>query len=134
MNNHSFILLYKCTDKFPDDDKKKAEGNLRMEKINRAFYCLGDDDRKRRYDQYGEQGVGTSASSEEQIKNAGSPMGGFGGGGGGQSVDVNDISDIFDAFFGGAQGGGSRGGARGGTAQQRQRNANAPIAGKSIEE
>jgi hypothetical protein len=117
-------------DKFPDDDKKKAEGNQRMEKINRAWYCLGDDDRKRRYDQYGEGGVGTSASSEEQIKNAGSPMGqgGFGGGGG-QSVDVNDISDIFDAFFGGAQGGQRGGGGGQRQSQQRTRNANAPVAG-----
>ena len=112
-------------DKFPDDEKKKAEGNLRMEKINRAWYCLGDDDRKRRYDQFGEQGVGSSASSEEQIKAAGSPMGGgFGGRGGG--VDSSDVSDIFDAFFGGVSGRG------GGGAQQRQRNANAPIAGKEI--
>lgn len=103
-------------DKFPDDDKKKAEGNLRMEKINRAWYCLGEDDRRRRYDQFGEQGVGSSASSEEQIKAAGSPMGG--GGFGGQT---SDMSDIFDAFFGGVSG---RGGG-----QQRQRNANAPTAG-----
>ena len=106
-------------DKFPDDEKKKAEGNLRMEKINRAWYCLGEDDRKRRYDQFGEQGVGSSASSEEQIKAAGSPMGagGFGGRGGQQS----DMSDIFDAFFGGVSG---RGGG-----QRQQRNPNAPIAG-----
>jgi len=124
-------------DKFPDDDVKKEEGNQRMEKINRAWYCLGDEDRRRRYDQYGEEGVGSSASSEEQIKAAGSPMGqgGFGGGGG-QSVDVNDISDIFDAFFGGVSGGGGqRGGGqqRGGQQQQRQRNANAPIAGEDMQ-
>ena len=109
-------------DKFPDDDVKKAEGNLRMEKINRAWYCLGDDDRKRRYDQFGEQGVGSSASSEEQIKAAGSPMGG-GFGGQGRGVDQNDVSDIFDAFFSGVSGRG------GGSAQQRNRNPNAVIAG-----
>jgi molecular chaperone DnaJ len=112
-------------DKFPDDEKKKAEGNLRMEKINRAWYCLGDDDRKRRYDQFGEQGVGSSASSEEQIKAAGSPMGG-GFGGQGRGVDQSDVSDIFDAFFSGVSGRG------GGGAQQRQRNANAPIAGTNM--
>lgn len=122
-------------DKFPDDEKKKAEGNLRMEKINRAWYCLGDDDRKRRYDQFGEQGVGSSASSEEQIKAAGSPMGGgFGGGGGrGGAVDVNDISDIFDSFFGGAGGGGG-GFSRGGQQQrQKPRNVNAPVAGRQLQ-
>ena len=121
-------------DKFPDDDVKKAEGNLRMEKINRAWYCLGDDDRKRRYDQYGEQGVGSSASSEEQIKAAGSPMGGGFGGGRGGAVDVNDISDIFDSFFGGSGGGGGGGFGRGGGQQQRQkpRNVNAPVAGTTF--
>jgi len=67
-------------DKFPDDEAKKIEGGKRMEAINRAWFCLGDDDRKRRYDQYGEAGVGTSAASEEQLKAAGGPgMGGFGG-------------------------------------------------------
>ncbi len=62
-------------------------------------------DRRRRYDQFGEQGVGTSAASEEQLKaNGGFSGGGFGGAGGG-AVDVQDISDIFDAFFGGSVGG-----------------------------
>ena len=75
-----------------------------MEKINRAYFCLEEDERRKRYDQFGEQGVGTSAASEEQMKAAGGPgFGGFGGAGG-QAVDVQDISDIFDAFFGG-QGG-----------------------------
>lgn len=122
-------------DKFPDDDKKKAEGNLRMEKINRAWYCLGDDDRKRRYDQFGEQGVGSSASSEEQIKAAGSPMssGGFGGGQGSGAVDVNDISDIFDAFFGGSEGGRAGGGfGRGQQQRQKPRNMNVPVAGTTF--
>ena len=47
-------------DKFPDDEAKRKEGGIRMEAINRAWYCLGDEDRRRRYDQYGEAGVGTS--------------------------------------------------------------------------
>jgi len=104
-----------------------------MEKINRAYYVLSDDDRKRRYEQFGEQGVGTSASSEEQLKAAGGPggmRGGFGGGMDG-SVDVQDISDIFETFFGGS--GGARGGGRGGGAGQRQRSANAPVAGEDIQ-
>ena len=120
-------------DKFPDDETKKAEGNLRMEKINRAWFCLGDDDRKRRYDQFGEQGVGTSAASEEQMKaSGGNPFGGGMGGGMGGAVDVNDISDIFDAFFGGAVGG-PRGGSGGGGSRQRQRNPNAPVPGEDMQ-
>lgn len=30
-------------DKFPDDEAKKKEGGERMEKINRAYYCLEDE-------------------------------------------------------------------------------------------
>lgn len=118
-------------DKFPDDENKKKEGGLRMEKINRAYFCLGDDDRKRRYDQFGEQGVGTSAASEDQLKAQGGPgMGGFGNMAGG-AVDVQDISDIFDAFFGGSVGG-PRGGVRGGPGGAR-RNANAPVPGDNLQ-
>ena len=53
-------------DKFPEDEERKKEGGLRMEKINRAYFCLEDDDRRRRYDAYGEKAVGTSASSEKK--------------------------------------------------------------------
>jgi DnaJ-class molecular chaperone len=57
-----------------------------MEKINRAYFCLEDEDRRRRYDTYGERGVGTSAASEEQLSKMGGPDAGFGGmGGGGKS-------------------------------------------------
>ncbi len=47
-------------DKFPNDPVKQKEGGERVEAINRAYFCLNDDDRKRRYDQYGDAGVGTS--------------------------------------------------------------------------
>jgi len=99
-------------DKFPGDEEKKKEGGLRMEKINRAYYCISDDDRRRRYDQYGDAGVGTSASSEEQLKNSGGIPGGFGGG---VPVDVQDLGDLFESFFGGGGGGGM--GGRGRTRQ-----------------
>ena len=114
-------------DKFPDDEVAKAAGGRRMEAINRAWFCLGDEDRRRRYDQYGEAGVGTSAASEDQLKSAGGPgMGGFGGMGG-QQVDVGDISDIFESFFGG--GGGMGGGGR----ARQPRNPNAPVAGDDLQ-
>lgn len=104
-----------------------------MEKINRAYFCLEEDERRKRYDQYGEQGVGTSAASEEQMKSAGGPgFGGFGGAGG-QAVDVQDISDIFDAFFGGQGGPGGPGGMPRGGGRGRTRNPNAPIAGDDLQ-
>lgn len=112
-------------DKFPLDDKdKKKEATFRMEKINRAYYILSDEDRRRRYDLYGERGVGSSDAAEEEIKRSGGiPMGGFGGFGNGFQVsgDDFDISSLFD-LFGGMGGGGSR---------QRKRNPNAPTPGKT---
>ncbi len=110
-------------DKFPDDEVKKIEGGRRMEKINRAYYCLEDDDRRRRYDQFGEQGVGTSAASEEQIRSGGGQPG-FGSTG---QVDMQDISDIFDAFFGGAGGGRGRS-----AATASRRNTNSPVSGSEF--
>lgn len=123
-------------DKFPDNPNKRQEGELRMQKINRAWFCLGDDDRKRRYDQYGEAGVGTSAASEEQLKNNGGPgFSGFGGGGG-QAVDIGDMGDIFDAFFNRGGGGGGFGGAGfggGGNARGARRATNGPQRGEDLE-
>lgn len=72
-----------------------------FQEVNRAYEVLKNPDLKKKYDMFGEQGVGTSAASEGQ----GSP---FGGGGFGQEVDLNDI---FDSFFGGGMGGGMGGGA-----------------------
>lgn len=66
---------------------------------------LKDPALKRKYDMFGEQGIGTSAASDA---GPGSPF----GGGFGQDVDLNDI---FDSFFGGGGGmGGGMGGGFGG--------------------
>lgn len=80
-----------------------------FQEVNRAYEVLKNPDLKKKYDMFGEQGVGTSAASEGQ---AGSPFGG--GAGFGQEVDLNDI---FDSFFGGGGGGGGGfgGGGRGRT-------------------
>lgn len=124
-------------DKFPHDADKKREGNLRMEKINRAWYILGDEDRRKRYDLYGDKGVGTSAASEERLKRAGGPgVGGFGGFGGvdfgdfGGAVDLGDIGDLFESFF---SGGGGGGGARGKATGRGAAGANAAVRGDDVE-
>merc|ERR1712071_74678 len=72
-----------------------------MGEVNRAYEVLNDPDLKKKYDMYGEAGVGTSAASDQQ---AGNPFGGPGGFG--QEVD---LGDIFDSFFGGGGGPGRRG-------------------------
>jgi molecular chaperone DnaJ len=75
-----------------------------FQELNRAYEVLNDPDLKRKYDMFGERGIGTSAASDAS---AGSPFGA--GAGFGQEVD---LGDIFDSFFGG---GGGMGGRRGGT-------------------
>ena len=74
---------------------------------------------KKKYDMYGNAGVGTSASSDQTA--GGSPFGGPGGFG--QEVD---LGDIFDSFFGGG-GGGRGGGGRGGGGRTR-----GPVAGDDL--
>jgi molecular chaperone DnaJ len=93
----------------PNDDTTE-----KFQEVNRAYEVLKDPDLKKKYDMFGEQGIGTSASSDQ---NAGSPFGGGGGGSGfGQEVD---LGDIFDSFFGGGGGGGGMGGGGGRRAQTR---------------
>ncbi len=78
-----------------NSDKDAAE---KFKAIGRAYEVLSDDQKRARYDQYGEDGIGSSTGFE------GFDFGGFG--------------DIFDAFFGGRR---TRGGAvRGADLRARQ--------------
>lgn len=73
------------------DTNPDPEAEATFKEVTRAYEVLGDPDRRRRYDQFGDAGVSS---------------------GGGAPFDTSGFGDIFDAFFGG--GGGPFGGGGGG--------------------
>ncbi len=71
------------------DINKEPGAEERFKEIGRAYEVLGDPEKRARYDQFGEAGLGGSAGMPDM-----GDMGGF--------------ADIFETFFGGAAGAGSR--------------------------
>jgi len=106
--------------KYHPDANPGKDVTEKFQEINRAYEVLNNPDLKKKYDMYGEAGIGTSAASES---GPGSPFGGPGGFG--QEVD---LGDIFDSFFGGGGGmGGGFGGGGGGRGRTR-----GPVAGDDL--
>jgi molecular chaperone DnaJ len=93
---------------FHPDANPNKDTVSQFQDVNRAYEVLNDPELKRKYDMFGEGGIGTSAASDAA---AGNPFGGGGGAGFSQEVD---LGDIFDSFFGGGGGGRSRAGASAG--------------------
>ncbi len=81
----------------PDKNQGDKHAEEKFKEAAEAYEVLSNDDKRRRYDQFGHAGVGSSAA---------------GGGAGGFSMD--DIFSQFGDIFGGAFGGGGFGGQRGG--------------------
>jgi molecular chaperone DnaJ len=97
------LALKHHPDKNPDD--KAAEDKFK--EAAEAYEVLSNDEKRRRYDQFGHAGVGGAAGGR----------GGYGG------MDMDDIFSQFGDIFGGAFGGGG-GRSRGGGGQRRSRGTN----------
>ena len=98
------------------EEGEKDQAKVRFQKIQEAYDCLSDPEKRQMYDQFG------SAYKDAGGQN---PFQGFGGGGGHQQFDFNDLfggrgggggggfEDIFRQFGGGGAGPRSRGPVRG---------------------
>ena len=97
--------------KFHPDRNPEAAAADRFKDINAAYDVLGDEEKRKLYDEFGDVSLkpGFDAAAARRYSQQFGGMPGGGGFGGGP-----DLGDILSSMFGGGMGGGRRGGGMGG--------------------
>jgi len=99
----------------PDVNPNDKEAHKKFQQINEAHEVLSDAEKRKKYDQYGEnwKHADQYEQARQQQQQAGGGFGGFGGGGfgnfgGGEYTysggEEGGFSDFFESLFGGARG------------------------------
>jgi curved DNA-binding protein len=97
----------------PDLNPNDKEANKKFQEVNEANEVLSDADKRKKYDQYGENWQHADAYEAQQQQGGGRPHSGYSGGGGtGGGFNYEnfgeggDFSDYFQSMFGNMNGGG----------------------------
>ena len=91
----------------PDANPGNADAETRFKEISAAYDVLGDEDKRKRYDEVRDMGASGFGGFGPGGAGAAGWPGGAGGPGGSRYVNVEDLGDVGD-LFGGLFGGGGR--------------------------
>ncbi|KKB54542.1 DnaJ C-terminal domain-containing protein [Parabacteroides gordonii] len=97
----------------PDLNPNDPDAHRKFQEINEANEVLSDPEKRKKYDQYGENWKHADQFEAQQQQYGQYQNGGFGGGGGSYwsaSNDGSGFSDFFESMFGGRSGRSSGGG------------------------
>ncbi|MCB9696104.1 MAG: DnaJ domain-containing protein [Alphaproteobacteria bacterium] len=96
----------KLAKEYHPDLNKDPKAEERFKEINAAYDIVGDEDKRKAWDEFGEASTRPGFNAE-QARAWRSTGGGFGFGGGGPGAGGVDVEDLLGSLFGG--GGGGRG-------------------------
>lgn len=119
----------------PDLNPNDPEASKKFQQLNEANEVLSDPEKRKKYDQYGENWQHADQyeqARQQQRSSYGNPGGGYQSGGFEGFGGDADFSEFFNSMFGGAAGGG--GGGRGGVYRGQDFNAELQLSLRDIAE